>query len=195
MIQRFMLICAILLPPTATAQEAPSRSYTSVVDEDGDIQIVPSAELGVSNASDTLHGSSIDSEGVFPDWLSADAIALIKSQDWYAGFGAEGELKAVYTLPRGESLSGEVFAEREVGWGIQKVEPVLFGLGNIFLDEEALIRQLDDFVTTAVRSFCGFDARPTEFESEVDISPGWGVAGKIKFKGKWVSSDVCNKLQ
>lgn len=181
--------------PAIFAQEAPTRSYTSIIDENGEIQIVPSTDSTTVEVFDKRPPE--DDEGAVRHFesFSAEAMALMESQDWYAGYSTEGELNALYTLPRGESLGWDVLSGKEVGEGIQKIEPAIFGLTNLFPDDDELIRQLDQFVTTAVRGFCGFEARPTEFESEVDISPGWGAAGKIKFKGKWVSSDVCDTIQ
>lgn len=169
--------------PSAVVEDGiPTYRFKSVMRSDGRIDIVPDdAAPGVASPSPV--GGSTD---------TAVPETILRNQEWYVKVDSAGRTEGLYTVPLGTTLNADVFTGLEAGGAVMKVEPSS-SYFQVFPTAAQIEEQLSAFIETARVRVCGFTVRPTRFLTSIDVSPGWGAAGTIKFEAEWTSQELCGE--
>ena len=129
-------------------------------------------------------------EQAFKALGSFDVTRALKNQDWYAVQSDSGATTALYSWPSGAQPSANLLADMKAGQTVTKVDNPWW-VGQILLSKEQLTSILETLMSNARAAVCAMSGRPTTFGTEVDISAGVGIEGRIAFNVQWDTDKLC----
>ncbi len=162
----------------------------------GDFNIVPlpptNGEDGTNVAPMPDRPNAVvqpDDEWPMTVWQEWDAkyADMLKDQAWYARVSADGEVVDWYVLPEGETIPA---ANLQPGESVVRVSAPdwVTRIAPSGPQIRAIVEMLQQNVREAI---CNMTDRPARFGSEVDVSAGIGISGRIAFSVEWETAELC----
>lgn len=168
--------------------DLPVLRYEVQPSSDGDFDLIPIPE---DNSVDDIIPPTVEIEESEIIELLGNAsireIDILEDQPWYVHVTGDGQFLGYYTIPRSGALPAAII---ETGDRLQRIEPpsVLRRVLPSGEQVRAIVQMLQETVREAV---CDMPARPERFGSEVDISAGIGITGRIAFNVEWETASLC----
>lgn len=114
----------------------------------------------------------------------------LKNQEWFVQRSESGEPKAVFSFPAGTEPPNTMLAGLKPGETVQKVASISW-VTKLAPSTEQMTEILEDLLTKTRNAVCTMSMRPKTFATQVDISAGIGLQGKIAFNASWETADLC----
>lgn len=182
-----MVLPAAIAGARAQAEQTPSSTYEVVPQADGTLRIVPKAGVSSPNVASGTQGAT----GAAKPTDLTDLSAAFKDQDWFVKVSPKGDPTALYSLPSGETPSATIFSNLRPGESVMKVGAPAW-LGTMALSQEQIRAVLELLLANAQGAVCGMPSRPSNFGTQVDVSAGIGIQGRIAF-AQWDTKDLCRQ--
>jgi len=203
-VHRLILATAIMLwgPSIASTQELrndagvsvpPVMRFEATLDENGKIKIVP-ATIEKQKAMDPMDSASGKNDALARAAAEImgknQLVQQLSQQDvWYLR-DSKGNVDNLVVLPRGLNPDKQIVAMVPAGGDLKRVSSDAL-LTSWMPDTNGMGEILTQLLEGAQDAVCKLKARPTQFGTEVDISAGLGVTGRVALNASWETEKLC----
>lgn len=185
------ILAACFLSPALAQQagpmDAPSYHLELETLPDGQFRITPSwPDPGIRPDTGPIPLPQQELERIERRTLVAPNLEILAGQQWYAHVDANGDFLGYVTAPVGAAPAVQL----DTGESLVRVEPPSW-LKNLMPDGQQIRAVLQLLQDTVREALCEMPGRPARIGTEVDISAGLGVTGRVAFNVEWETSELC----